>query len=111
MTTEPKTMSRYYLYDFDSDGARYFTGTTQADSPEAALAKWRRLYGENPEQASLVPLDALNEPKPEPVSDLADMTPAETRAAIREANRGARRVYCPRCEIGHDGPCKVRRPR
>lgn len=25
--------------------------------------------------------------------------------AVRLANEGARRVFCPRCERGHEGPC------
>lgn len=55
------TYSTYYLYDYDYDedgnrGQRYFTGTVQAASPEAAIAKWHNLHGENPETASLAPL-------------------------------------------------------
>lgn len=34
---------------------------------------------------------------------LGSLTEAEALAAF---NEGARRVYCPRCEVGHEGPCK-----
>lgn len=37
---------------------------------------------------------------------LTSMKPSETRDAVRAANQGARRAYCPRCEIGHEGRCR-----
>ena len=41
-TPEPTTWSIYTIYD----EAGSFLGRTQAKSPEGALAKWERLYGE-----------------------------------------------------------------
>lgn len=35
--------------------------------------------------------------------DLRDAVDEEE--AVRLANEGARRVFCPRCERGHEGPC------
>ena len=34
-----------------------------------------------------------------------------TAADIRAVNAGARRVYCPKCERGHEGPCRAKRRR
>ena len=31
--------------------------------------------------------------------------PVDEQEAVRLANEGARRAFCPRCERGHEGPC------